>query len=161
MRPSRRAQGRAPPAITAKPLRRDEVGDMITTSKAGDPVIRGASDGTEEPRRTGYPAGACHQARPKARPGGGGYDGSLWSCEAIFNLALRNALVLPGLDQFKPRMTAYQSPIPTISCIISSSYRKCLAIVARYGISAPQLSTATRNRPHPPQRLAAVEIFRS
>jgi hypothetical protein len=29
--------GRAPPAITAKPLRRDEVGNMITTSKAATP----------------------------------------------------------------------------------------------------------------------------
>jgi len=30
--PSRRAQERAPPAITAKPLRGDEVGDVFTTS---------------------------------------------------------------------------------------------------------------------------------
>jgi cystathionine beta-lyase/cystathionine gamma-synthase len=36
--PSRRAQGRAPPAITAKPLRGDEVGDVFTTSFAGDPA---------------------------------------------------------------------------------------------------------------------------
>src|SRR5882762_3127365 len=28
-------RGRAPPAITAKPLRRDEVGDIFTSSRAG------------------------------------------------------------------------------------------------------------------------------
>jgi hypothetical protein len=59
--PSRRAQGA---------LLRMRSKDMITTSKAGDPVIRSASDGTEKPQRTGYPAGACHRARRRARPGG-------------------------------------------------------------------------------------------
>jgi hypothetical protein len=39
---------------------------LSSPAKAGDPVIRGISDGTEKPRRTGYPAYA-------------GYDSSGWS----------------------------------------------------------------------------------
>src|SRR5882724_8766917 len=40
----------------------------LTTAKAGDPVFRGVSDGTEELRRTGYSAGACHRARRRRDP---------------------------------------------------------------------------------------------
>jgi hypothetical protein len=36
---------------------------LSSPAKAGDPVFRDASDGIEKPRRTGYPAGACHRAR--------------------------------------------------------------------------------------------------
>src|SRR6266403_5568512 len=52
-------KGRAP---------QDEVGDIFRASKAGDPVFRGVSDGTEELRRTGYSAGACHRARRRRDP---------------------------------------------------------------------------------------------
>jgi len=34
----------------------------------GDPVFRGACDGIERPRPTGYPAGACHRARRGISP---------------------------------------------------------------------------------------------
>jgi hypothetical protein len=37
-------------------------------AKAGDPVFRVANDGIEKPRRTGYPAGACHRARRRRDP---------------------------------------------------------------------------------------------
>jgi hypothetical protein len=37
-------------------------------AKAGDPVFRDVSDGTGRPRRTGYPAGACHRARRRRDP---------------------------------------------------------------------------------------------
>src|ERR1700730_15593460 len=50
--PSRRAQGRAPPAITAKPLRRDEVGDLFTASFAHGRDDIGT---TKNPRQ--FPAG--------------------------------------------------------------------------------------------------------
>src|SRR5438034_11798130 len=40
---------------------------------------RDACDGIEEPRRTGYPAGACHRARRRRDPVAG-YDGR-WSEE--------------------------------------------------------------------------------
>jgi len=37
-------------------------------AKAGDPVFRDVSDGAGRPRRTGYPAGACHRARRRRDP---------------------------------------------------------------------------------------------
>src|SRR5580692_4140102 len=44
---------------------------VSSSAKADDPAFRGSRDGIARPRLTGYPAGACHRARQKARPDGG------------------------------------------------------------------------------------------
>src|SRR6195256_2593612 len=56
---------------------------LSSPAKAGDPVFRDASDGIEKPRRTGYPAGACHRARRRRDPVAG-YDDLLWSSAELF-----------------------------------------------------------------------------
>jgi len=54
------------PGITAS-----SPGSMFTP---GDPVSRPDSDRTAKPRRTGYPAGACHRARRRRDPVAGHDD---------------------------------------------------------------------------------------
>src|SRR3979411_2536539 len=56
---------------------------LSSPAKAGDPVFRDASNGIEKPRRTGYPAGACHRARRRRDPVAG-YDDLLWSSAELF-----------------------------------------------------------------------------
>ncbi len=51
---------------------------LSSPAKAGDPVFRGVSGRTEELRRTGYCAGACHRARRRRDPVAE-YDVPLWS----------------------------------------------------------------------------------
>src|SRR5260370_18016252 len=102
-----------------------------SSAKADDPVFRNASDGIEKPRRTGYPAGACHRARQRRDPVAG-YDDLSW------RLALSSArndgerggsnpgFVIPGWSEgpdpesrdsgfdasHRPGMTATPSPPP-------------------------------------------------